>query len=277
MVESRRASRTALGSAYQRAAHLVHDPPPWILEDRFARAIVGEAFYEASEAVTATWSPDLFAAFRAHFTVRARLAEDVAVAALDDERTDYVLLGAGADTFAWRHPDAAAFTIWEIDHPASQAWKREALTRMGLVQPVNLRLNAVDLAAVSLDTLDLPAYATWNWLGVTQYLDKRATETVLCAIAAQGSGTTVVVEFLLAEAECDELGVAFRSQARAVAARSGEPMVSFYRRTEVEQLLARCGFRAIDLLDAEALGDLYIGRHGSLRLPGAAIFAVART
>ena len=117
LVESRRASRTALGSAYQRAAHLVHDPPPWILEDRFARAIVGEAFYEASEAVMATWSPDLFAAFRAHFTVRARLAEDVAVDALDDERTDYVVLGAGADTFAWRHPDAAAFTIWEIDHP----------------------------------------------------------------------------------------------------------------------------------------------------------------
>ena len=164
----------------------MHDAPPWILEDRLARPIVGEAFYEASEAVTATWSPDLFAAFRAHFTVRARLAEDVAVDGLDDERTNYVLLGAGADTFAWRHPQAAAFTIWEIDHPASQAWKRDALTRMGLVEPVNIRLIAVDLAAVSLETLDLPARATWNWLGVTQYLDKRATESVLSAIAAQG-------------------------------------------------------------------------------------------
>ena len=94
---------------------------------------------------------------------------------------------------------------------------------MGLVQPVNLRLIAVDLAAVSLDTLDLPPGATWNWLGVTQYLDKRAIETVLSAIAAKGSGSTVVVEFLLAEAECDELGKAFRAQARAVAASSGEP------------------------------------------------------
>ena len=69
-----------------------------------ARPIVGEAFYEASEAVTAIWSPDLFAAFRADFTVRARLAEDVAIDGFDDDRTDYVLLGAGADTFAWRHP-----------------------------------------------------------------------------------------------------------------------------------------------------------------------------
>jgi methyltransferase (TIGR00027 family) len=277
VVEARRASRTALGSAYQRAAHLVHDPPPWILEDRLAGAIVGQRFYEASEAVTATWRSDLFAAFRAHFTVRARLAEDVVVDGLGDGRVDYVLLGAGADTFAWRHPDASALTIWELDHPASQAWKREALGRMGLLEPVNVRWIAADLTSVSLGELELPARATWNWLGVTQYLSKQASESVLCAIAGQGAGTAAVVEFLLDEAECDELGALFRSQARTVAEQAGEPMISFYRRAEVEDLLAKCGFRSIELLDAKTLGDRYLRRSVSLHLPGAAIFALART
>ena len=262
--------------AYCRAAHLVHDPPPWILEDRLARSIIGEELFVVVEAVTGTWRPDVFAAFRAHFTVRARLAEDVAVAGLDEERNGYVLLGAGCDTFAWRHPDAAAFTIWEIDHPASQAWKREALRRANLKEPPNVCFVAVDLASVPLGEVDLPSRATWNWLGVTQYLDKRATESVLHAIAAQGSGTTAVVEFLLTEGECDELGVAFRAHAIAVTARFDEPMISFYRRGEIGRLLLRCGFNAIDLLDADAVSDRYLVHQGGLRLPGAALFAVAR-
>jgi methyltransferase (TIGR00027 family) len=110
-----------------------------------ARGIVGENFYAASGVVTASWQPELFAAFRAHFTVRARLAEDVAVDGLDDGRHDYVLLGAGADTFAWRHPVASAFTIWEVDHPASQAWKCQALRGMGVTELANVRWIAVDL------------------------------------------------------------------------------------------------------------------------------------
>jgi methyltransferase (TIGR00027 family) len=269
-----RASVTAIASAYMRAAHLVHDPPPWILEDRLARPVVGEEFFAAVEAAVAAWPPDLFAAFRAHFTVRSRLAEDVAVQGLDDLRNDYVLLGAGADTFAWRHPHAAAFTIWEIDHPASQAWKREALGRANLAIAPNVRFVAVDLAAVPLREVELPARATWSWLGVTQYLDKPAVESVLGAIAGQGSGTTAVIEFLLNEAECDDLGAAFRAQGIASAAASGEPMVSFYEPIEIERLLRRSGFGTIDLLEADALHDRYLAPHG-LRLPGAAIFAIA--
>ena len=260
-----------------RAAHLVHDPPPWILEDRLARSVVGEEFFAAVEAAVAAWPPDVFAAFRAHFTVRSRLAEDVAVEGLDELRNDYVLLGAGADTFAWRHPNAAAFTIWEIDHPASQAWKREALGRANLPVPPNVRFVPVDLAAVPLREVELPSRATWNWLGVTQYLDKPAIESVLRVIAGQDSGTTAVVEFLLTEAWCDELGAAFRAQGIAGAGQSGEPMVSFFEPIEIEQLLRRCGFGTIGLLETDTLYNRYLPPHGNgLRLPGAAIFATAR-
>jgi methyltransferase (TIGR00027 family) len=246
-----------------RAAHLVHDPPPWILEDRLARSVVGEEFFAAAEAAVTAWPPDVFAGFRAHFTVRARLAEDVAVEGLDELRNDYVLLGAGADTFAWRHPHAAAFTIWEVDHPASQAWKREALGRANLPVPPNVRFVAVDLGAVPVREVELPSRATWNWLGVTQYLDKPVTESVLRAIAGQDSGTTAVVEFLLTEAECDELGAAFRAHGIAVAGQSSEPMVSFYEPIVIERLLRRCGFGTIDLLETDTLHDRYLPPHGS--------------
>jgi methyltransferase (TIGR00027 family) len=275
-VEAGQASITAIASAYMRAAHLVHDSPPWILEDRLARSVVGEAFFAAVEAEVAAWPPHEFAAFRAHFTIRSRLAEDVAIQRLGQRRNDYVLLGAGADTFAWRHPQAAAFTIWEIDHPASQAWKREALGRANLPEPPNVRFVAVDLAAVPLREVELPSRATWNWLGVTQYLDKPTTESVLRTIAGQASGTTAVVEFLLTEGECDDLGAAFRAHGIAAAARSGEPMVSFYEPVEIERLLQRCGFATIDMLDSDTLNDRYLPPHSSgLRVPGAAIFATA--
>jgi methyltransferase (TIGR00027 family) len=264
-----------MASAYQRAAHLAHDPPPWILEDRLARSIIGDEFYTVVDAAMCGWPSEVFAAFRAHFVVRARLAEDVAVERLRERRRDYVLLGAGADTFAWRHPQASAFTVWEIDHPASQAWKRAALERAGLVVPQNVRFLPVDLATVPLAEVPIPPSATWNWLGVTQYLEKSATESVLAEIAAHGPGTTAVVEFLLDETECDDLGVAFLAHAIAGTQASGEPMVSFYRKAEVEPLIRGCGFGSVELLDAPALNQRYVADDSGLCVPGAAIFAIA--
>lgn len=275
-MESGRASVTALAGAYLRAAHLVHDSPPWILEDRLARLLVGDEFFAALDGRMVAGRSEVFAAFRAHFVVRARLAEDIAIDGLDAERLDYVLLGAGADTFAWRHPHAAAFTIWEIDHPASQAWKLDALERAALEVPPNVRFVAIDLASVPLRDVELPEHATWNWLGVTQYLEKSATEETLRAIAAQGRSTTVVAEFLLNETHCDELGRAFRAQALQ-SARSGEPMISFYEPSEIELLLRQCGFETIELLDADRLSSRYLAHGSALRMPGAAIFAVAST
>ncbi len=195
-----------------RAAHLLRDPPPWILEDFLARRMLGSAYFNVVDVSVERWPSELFAAFRAHFAVRARLAEDVAVDGLGANRRDYVILGAGADTFAWRHPLTAAFTIWEVDHPASQAWKRDALERANLAVSPNIRLVPADLATIPLEHVALPNCATWNWLGVTQYLEKSATEATLQAIVAKGSGTTLVVEFLLAEASCDALGAAFRAR-----------------------------------------------------------------
>ena len=260
-----------------RAAHLLRDPPPWILEDFLARRMLGSEYFSAVDASVARWPSELFAAFRAHFAVRARLAEDVAVDGLGANRRDYVILGAGADTFAWRHPLAAAFTIWEVDHPTSQAWKREALERADLAVSPNIRLVPVDLATIPLEDVALPHCATWNWLGVTQYLEKSATAATLQAIAAKGSGTTLVVEFLLAEASCDALGAAFRARSIEAGAQAGEPMVSFYEPREIDELLHATGFNRVQLLDSDELSTRFLPQDSALQVPNAAMFAIATT
>jgi O-methyltransferase involved in polyketide biosynthesis len=105
-MEAGKVSRSALGSGLLRAAHVREDPPPWILEDTLGRDLLAASEVALLEAGMAGWPPGVRQAFRVSHTVRARLAEDVAVAGVTAGRRDYVVLGAGLDTFAWRHPRA---------------------------------------------------------------------------------------------------------------------------------------------------------------------------
>jgi methyltransferase (TIGR00027 family) len=155
-MEAGSASRSAMGSGLLRAAHMREDPPPWVLEDTIAEQLLDDAEVQALEASMAAWTPDVRRAFRVAHAVRARLAEDVAIEGLRAGRGEYVLLGAGLDSFAWRHPRACDFVIWEIDHPDTQAWKRVALRRAGLGEPPNVRFVAGDLEQGGIDELDLP-------------------------------------------------------------------------------------------------------------------------
>ena len=193
-MEAGKASRSAMGSGLLRAAHVREDPPPWVLEDTLAGQLLDAAEIAELEAPMAAWPPAVRRAFRVSHAVRARLAEDVAAAGLAAGRRDYVLLGAGLDTFAWRHPRAGDFVVWEIDHPDTQAWKRAALRRAGLAEPTNVRFVAADLSAGAIEDLGTPALATWNWLGVTMYLQPEATAAALRAIAAGRAGTTLAVQ-----------------------------------------------------------------------------------
>jgi methyltransferase (TIGR00027 family) len=196
-MEAGKASRSAMGSGLLRAAHVREDRPPWVLEDTLSRQLLDAAEVAELEAAMAAWPSAVRQAFRVSHAVRARLAEDVAAAGLAADRRDYVLLGAGLDSFAWRHPRAGEFVVWEVDHPDTQAWKRAALRRAGLGEPSNVRFVAADLSATAIGDLETPARATWNWLGVTMYLRPEATVAALRTIAAGRAGTTLVVEFLL--------------------------------------------------------------------------------
>jgi methyltransferase (TIGR00027 family) len=275
-VERRRGvSRTALGSAYWRATHLRDDPPPWILEDRLAARILSADGVAELEAPLVDWDPLVVAGFRLQHAIRARVAEDVAVAGLGVGRTDYAILGAGADTFAWRHPQATQFTIWEYDLAATQAWKRQAMSDAGLDVPSNLRFVAIDLSATRLDTVEAPTCATWSWMGVTMYLSPQATTEVLDVIARLGVGTTLVANFALPREECDELGVAAAASAASLVASVGEPVVATYRRGEVKHLLRAAGFSRVELLDAVELSRRYLRHRDDRTLPDSTVIAVA--
>ena len=128
-MEAGKASQSAMGAGLLRAAHVREGRQPWIFEDTLAEQLLDASEVANLEASMAGWTPEVRAAFRTAHAVRARLAEDVAIAGLGAGRDQYVLLGAGLDTFAWRHPLAAEFIIWEVDHPDTQSWKRAALRR----------------------------------------------------------------------------------------------------------------------------------------------------
>jgi methyltransferase (TIGR00027 family) len=264
-----------MGSALLRDAHVRLDPPPWILEDRLAAMLLNDDEVEELERPLRDWPSDVVRALRVQHVVRTRVAEDTAAAGLDRGRTSYVLLGAGADTFAWRHPVASRFTVWEYDLPATQAWKRHALRRAGLVEPSNVRFVPIDLATDPFG--ELPRSATWSWLGVTMYLAADVVSRTLRTIAACGVGTTLVVNFVLPDVERDDLARETARRSSALVSTIGEPVMATWGRQEARDLLRSSGFRTVEILDASALDRRYLNGRTDLRFPGSTIIAVAST
>jgi methyltransferase (TIGR00027 family) len=265
-----------MGSAVLRAAHVRQDPPPWILEDTLSERLLSDAERRTILAEIASWPPDVAAAFRRSHAARTRLAEDVAVGGIAAGRPRYVMLGAGLDSFAWRHPAARAFEIVEIDHPATQAWKRRRLAWADLGEPSNLRFVPVDLAVHPLEPLDSRVPATWSWLGVTMYLEPVTVGDVLDKIAEGPTGTTLVVNFLLAEEDLDSAARLVRATSQRTVARSGEPIRSSFTREQCEGMLLRAGFGSVELFDGESLASRYFAGRPELRLPATTLIAVAR-
>lgn len=268
------ASRTAMGSAVLRALHVREDPAPWLLEDTLSESLLSPPEVQRVLDEIDTWQASVRAAFRVAHAVRTRLAEDVAVAGLAEGRTDYVLLGAGLDSFAWRHERAGSFRIWEIDHPATQEWKRRALRAKGLPEPENVKFVPLDLSRESLPAGVVPSRATWSWLGVTMYLERTAIEHILQAIAALDPGTTLVVNFVVSRPE-DQLAQAVQATAGRVVAEAGEPIRSTFHREECAGLLDEAGFSAVEIYDAKRLVMRFSSAGSVLNLPDSTLLAVA--
>lgn len=149
--------------------------------------------------------------------------------------------------------------VWEIDHPDTQAWKSAALRRAGMAEPANVRFVSADLSAVAIGDLGIPARATWNWLGVTMYLKPEATAAALRAIAAGRAGTTLVVNFLLADGTLDALGHSVRDCSAATVAATGEPVVATYTRDEAQSCWARRDLAASSCSTPVGCGTLSAG------------------
>jgi methyltransferase (TIGR00027 family) len=144
-------SRTAILTAIHRAAHFLIDDSPKILADLFARDFAGFSSDKEFLAVVDSYAFPDFAAHRAMFALRNRYAEDQRAAAVAAGTAQYVILGAGLDSFAYRCPDALrGLQIFEVDHPSSQACKRARLAELGMKAPATLHYVSIDFECETL-------------------------------------------------------------------------------------------------------------------------------
>src|SRR5260221_14626647 len=269
------ASRTADRVAARRASHQLLDRP-LVLDDPLALTILSEETRVTLLANPGAFDPSpLSPLLRAFFVVRSRVAEDALADAVAKGVTQYVVLGAGFDTSAYRLPCATnqILSVFEIDHPATQEVKRERLAAGGIEIPANVTFIATDLSQVALrDALhdarfdfDQPAFI--SWLGGVPYLTLDAITATLTTLSSFPRGSGMVFDYVVPPSSLSGLTrVVVDRMAERVAA-AGEPWITFFEPDELRQLLERCGFARIDDYDSSTLTKRYLAnRTDSLRL-----------
>ena len=206
-MEEAKPSRTALRVAMRRAAHQLYDAPPLVLDDPFAVRILGPhaAELDRTPARDRPHNPGLkprpfSIGLRAFLVARSRYAEDLLASAVERGITQYVLLGAGLDTFAHRNP-YPSLRVFEVDHPATQQWKCELLCDAGLATAANLAYVPVNFERQSLAEqlfaagFNPAAPSFFAWLGVVPYLTLDAFRATLGFIATQPRGSGAVFDY----------------------------------------------------------------------------------
>lgn len=239
---------TAVRTALWRAMHVQVDPPPHVLEDEIGLRLAAP---DGDWRSRPDMDPDATRGFRAAMVARARFIEDLVAEQAQNGVDQYVVLGAGLDTFAQRHPQLASrLRIFEIDEPVTQAWKRRRLTQLGYGVPDRLHLVPVDFESgepwpeqLAEAGFDLGRPAVIVSTGVSMYLTKDATVSTLRRIAGFAPGSTFAMTFLL---PAEHVEAADRPGLRASeegAQASGTPFRSFYTPQEMLALAREAGFR----------------------------------
>lgn len=253
-------SRTAHRVATRRAAHQLLDEPR-VLDDPLALRIIGSE--AAAELRSNPKEHHAFSrAFRAFMAARSRYAEDELAFAVGQGVTQYVILGAGLDTFAYRNPHPG-LRVFEIDHPATQDWKREQLQAAGIPIPPSVTFVPVDFEQQTLEAgldhcgFNPTAAAFFAWLGVTPYLTHAACRTTLSLIARLPAGTGVVFDFAVDPALLNPgQRQALDALAKRVAA-AGEPFQLFFDPGKLQDELKRLGFHRTELLQGKEINARY--------------------
>ena len=280
-MKSDNASRTADRVAERRAAHQLLDAP-LVFEDPIALRVLRPEVAEQLQHAPHEYDRSPIAKYlRAFFAVRHRYAEDVLRAAVGRGVGQYVLVGAGFDTFAYRNP-FPNLQVFEVDHPATQSEKRQRLASAGIAMPENLAFISADLALTPLrDALAASAFdrnrpAVFAWLGVIPYLEAGAVEATFRDIAALPKGTAVVFDYGLPRASLSFIGrIVFDRMAARVAA-IGEPWKTFFKPDELARLIRSLGFTDLEDLGRDEINARYFaGRNDGLRVGEAAHLATA--
>jgi len=287
-------------AAAARAAHLIVDGEPVIFADTVAEAMLGERAEELIAYHRAYGAHPVLAGARAQVTCRSRYAEDQLARAVRDGIGQYVILGAGLDTFAYRSPLARRVRVFEVDHPATQEWKRRVgpapevpgsevpgpgvpgpgvpgpgvpgLGVPGPEFPGLVTFVPADLVSDSLGDglrragFDFATPAFVSWLGVTMYLDQGAIDRTVSVLGGLAPGTELVVDYMLAAGLRDAEGGSYADQVGQAAAERGEPWLSLFVPEAMAALLAGCGFGpARDVSQREMIPAGLWDRSDSLR------------
>jgi methyltransferase (TIGR00027 family) len=251
-------SRTAFGAAVLRALHPELDRPV-VFDDPLAWRILGDR----EEIVAGMRDGYDRSRLRVFIAVRHRFAEDGLAAAYARGTRQAVVLGAGFDTSGYRNPHAD-LRFWEVDFPATGAWKRERLAEAGIAVPQNVTYVGVDFERDSFlerlveAGLDAGAPAFFLWLGVVPYLTREATEATLRAIGSIPGGE-VVFDLPAPHDEVAEDARADRADLEATVAGLGEPFRVGWQPAEMLALLADAGFDEVDDLDRSGIRTRYLG------------------
>ncbi|MEE1744801.1 MULTISPECIES: class I SAM-dependent methyltransferase [unclassified Streptomyces] len=253
---------TAVRVALWRAMHVQVDPPPHVFEDETGLRLVapGDDWRRRPD-----MDPRATSGFRAAVVARARFIEDLVTEQAGRGVDQYVVLGAGLDTFAQRRPDSASrLRIFEVDRPGPQAWKRRRLIELGYGVPDRLRLVPVDfeageswteqLVAVGFDP-DRPAVVVST--GVTMYLTREATAATLRQIASLAPGSTLAMTFLLPPELLDDADRTGLQESEKGARASGTPFVSFYTPRDMLALARGAGIADARHVPGALLAERY--------------------
>jgi len=245
-------SRSALTAAAARAAHLIVDDQPTIFADTLAAALLGERAEELIAYHERHGTHPVLVGARVQVACRGRYAEDALARAVRAGVTQYVLLGAGLDSFGYRDgPLAGRVRVFEVDHPASQEFKRAALAAARVEVPDSVRYVPADLArdpliqCLAAAGFDASAPAMIAWLGVTMYLTAQAVAETLAAVARLAPGTELIADYLLPEGARDEAGALYGALVAQASAEQGEPWRSYFTPDQMADLAGRAGFGAV--------------------------------
>lgn len=271
---------TAVRVALWRAMHVEVDPPPHVLDDEIGLRLVdpGEDWRNRPD-----MDPIATRGFRAAIVARARFIEDLVTERTGRGVTQYVILGAGLDTFAQRRPElASGLQIFEVDQPGPQAWKRRRLVELGY-----------DLAGLILVPVDFEADGNW-WekltgagfdpgrpavvvsTGVAMYLTKEATAATLAQLAKLATGSTVAISFMLPKELLEQADRAGLQTAAQGAQASGTPFLSYYHPDEMVALARQAGFEDARHVSGALIAERYFtNRTDGLRPSSGEDFLVA--
>lgn len=260
-MQSGQPSRTAQGAAAHRAVHQIVEDG-FIFTDPFAVEILDENMRARLPEMADDPS---HRPMRLFIAARSRFSEDSLAACVARGIRQVVILGAGLDTFALRNPHAGkGVRVFEVDYPATQAWKRERLKQAGLAVPASLTFAPVDFERQSLADgltaagfrIDRPAY--FQWLGVVPYLSREAIVTTLNFIAGI-SGAEVVFDY---GEPLENLAPEIRAEVAAIAAQAaarGEPWLSLFDPADMFSLLRDRRFAHVEDLSRADFADRYYG------------------